>query len=283
MKRIQDFYRYLAVCHEVVAEKLDDGKIKLSAPNPDDEALVCAAAYFGYEFLDRREGKYITIFESAKNRTIEVEVLNVIAFSSDRKRMSVVIRDIDRKIKIITKGADSAMFPRMHRGDEELLKITARDIDRFSMEGLRCLVVAAAEIEEEKYEMWNHHYRAAIANIVQIDKRKNNEQNDIDILEDFIEKGLHVIGATAIEDRLQDGVPECIEKLAMAGIKVWVLTGDKEETAINIAVACNLVQPQQYMEQIIINRKIAPDVHKAVEILKKELEVRTYSPVLVSC
>ena len=77
-------------------------------------------------------------------------------------------------------------------------------------------------------------------------------------LEGEIETNVQLLGSTALEDRLQDGVPEAIALLAKAGIKIWVLTGDKEETAINIAVACNLVQPKEYMEQIIINGSSAP-------------------------
>ncbi len=68
-------------------------------------------------------------------------------------------------------------------------------------------------------------------------------------------------------------MPECIEKLLQAGIKMWVLTGDKEETAINIAVACNLVLPTEYMEQVIINKNTAPDLDKAKAIFQYEMKV----------
>ena len=69
-------------------------------------------------------------------------------------------------------------------------------------------------------------------------------------------------------------MPECIEKLLQAGIKMWVLTGDKEETAINIAVACNLVLPTEYMEQVIINKHTAPDLDKAKATFQYEMKVR---------
>ena len=85
-----------------------------------------------------------------------------------------------------------------------------------------------------------------------------------------------VIGATGIEDRLQEGVPECIEKLSAGGIKVWVLTGDKEETAINIAVACNLVSPPQYMDHIVVNTHNARDNKLVAEILRNELIVSVF-------
>ena len=68
-------------------------------------------------------------------------------------------------------------------------------------------------------------------------------------------------------------VPECIERLVQAGLKVWILTGDKEETAINIAVACNLVLPTAYMKQVIVNKRSAPNIHAAKALLTRELEV----------
>lgn len=273
-QKIQEFYRYIAVCHEVVPERLEDGSIKLSAPNPDDEALVCAAAFFGYEFKDRRE-RVSLIYETATNKMLEITVLYTIPFTSSRKRMSVIIRDIDGQIKIITKGADSMMFTRVdtHNAVELNLKIrTEQDIDQFSLEGLRCLVLAANVIDEQRFRSWSREYDEANTNLVELDKRKRHEKNEIDALEDQIEKNLHIVGATAIEDRLQEGVPECIEKLVQANINVWVLTGDKEETAINIAVACNLVLPAEYMEQVVINKNTATDIDKAKAIFTHQLQ-----------
>jgi phospholipid-transporting ATPase len=82
-----------------------------------------------------------------------------------------------------------------------------------------------------------------------------------------------LLGATAIEDKLQDGVPECVAELMRAGLHVWMLTGDKEETAINIAVACNLVQPQEFMKHIIINKQTCPDAQSLLTRLQEELSV----------
>jgi magnesium-transporting ATPase (P-type) len=68
-------------------------------------------------------------------------------------------------------------------------------------------------------------------------------------------------------------VPECIAELAKAGISIWVLTGDKEETAINIAVACNLVLPKQYMDHIIVNPIVAPDEVSMRKLFVEEIKV----------
>jgi phospholipid-transporting ATPase len=272
-EKIRDFYRYLSVCHEIIPERLENGQIKLSANSPDDEALVCAAAFFGYEFKDRRD-RFAIIFDQEAAQLMEIEVLYTIPFSSTRKRMSVIIRDMDHKIKIITKGADTVILARSDPNDVTIIKETVDHIQQFSLEGLRCLMVAVAIIDEENFKGWSKHYDEANTDLSELEKKKKGEVNDIETLEDLIERGLHVIGATGIEDRLQEGVPECIETLMQAGMKVWILTGDKEETAINIGVACNLLEPQEYMDYIILNRVVAPDARKAAYILRKELAVR---------
>ena len=101
-KNIELFFRILALCHDTIPERVD-GEIKLSASNPDDEALVCAASYFGYEFKDREE-KY-AILRNVHSKSVErIEVLETIAFTSTRKRMSVIIKDIDGQIKMLIKG-----------------------------------------------------------------------------------------------------------------------------------------------------------------------------------
>jgi phospholipid-transporting ATPase len=277
-QKINEFYRMIAVCHEVVPERLEDGSIKLSAPNPDDEALVCAAAFFGYSFRDRRD-RVCLVHEGETDKLLEITVLYTIPFSSARQRMSVIIRDIDGQIKIATKGADSMMYTRLDVNspqNHELRAKTERDINQFAVEGLRCLVVASAVIDDRKFNEWSRHYDEANTNLVELDKRKRGEPNDIDKLEGLIETNLHLIGATAIEDRLQDGVPQCVEKLLQADIKIWVLTGDKQETAINIAVACNLVLPNEYMEQVIVNKGTASNIEAAVALFTAEIGVCMY-------
>jgi phospholipid-transporting ATPase len=273
--RILDFHRYIALCHEVVPERLEDGSIKLSAPNPDDEALVCAAAFFGYEFKDRRE-QLCLIQERDTGRLLEIPVLYTLPFTSARKRMSVIVRDVDGQVKVITKGADTMMFSRVEASqpaDQQLKAKTEKDIDQFSLEGLRCLVLAAVVVEDRRFQDWSRRYDAASTNLAELEKRKNGQPNELDRLESEIEAGLRIVGATAIEDRLQEGVPECVEKLVQAGLKIWVLTGDKEETAINIAVACNLVLPAAYMKQVVINKNTAPDIDKAKAIFQDEITV----------
>ena len=266
-KKIQHFFRTLAICHDVIAERVD-GQVKLSASNPDDEALVCASEYFGYKFFDRRD-KFIVL---KVNGTVdeEVELLDSIEFSSKRKRMSVIVRDTDGKIRLYIKGADTAINERLRKGQAKLSETTNNDMSQFSSEGLRCLLVGYADIDEDRYMKWKEEYKKVKIDLNEIEKKKKGQDNMIETLENDIEKDVILIGATALEDRLQDGVPECVALLAKAGINIWVLTGDKEETAINIAVACNLVLPEQYMEQIVVNKKTAPTREKMIELFNAE-------------
>jgi len=257
---IQEFFRVLAICHDVIPEHVGD-KVILSASNPDDQAIVTAADYFGYKFCDRK-GDTISI-EIKETKTIEhIEILETIEFSSKRKRMSVIIKDKDKTgksvIRMFTKGAESIIYERLASGQEGLLKETDIQVCAYAFEGLRCLVVAYADIDENTYNNWNERYKEAKTDLNEIDKKKRGEKNSIELLEEEIEKNLLLLGATAVEDRLQDGVPECIEQLTAANIKIWMLTGDKEETAINIAVACKLLKPVEYMDHIIINKQTCP-------------------------
>uniref|UniRef100_A0A7S3HLE4 Phospholipid-transporting ATPase n=2 Tax=Spumella elongata TaxID=89044 RepID=A0A7S3HLE4_9STRA len=266
-----EFFRILAICHDVIPEKVD-GQIKLSASNPDDEALVCASEYFGFQFVDRAD-KMCIIHNRETGQDEEVETLAVIPFTSKRKRMTVIIRDVDNKIKLYCKGADTIMLPRLRAGQDALVNKTNKDMRDFAVEGLRCLIIASNVLTTQDFEQWNNAYLAATSDLHQIELKKKGEYNRIEELEDRIENYLTLNGATAIEDRLQDGVPECIAELAKAGINIWVLTGDKEETAINIAVACNLVLPTEYMEQVIINKHTAPDLDKAKATFQYEMKL----------
>ena len=275
--KVEQFFRHLAICHDTIPERIN-GEIKLSASNPDDDALVCAAKHFGFDFRDRREkfivlgvggGKANKSLSSQQQHVEEVELLETIEFSSKRKRMSVLVRE-GGKVSLYTKGADTVMLPRFAPGQDDIIASTDKHSRVFANEGLRCLLLGVAEVPEERFSDWILRYKAAKSDMVELEKRKNGQPNLIEACEDEIEQGLSLLGATAIEDRLQDGVPECIALLAEAGINFWVLTGDKEETAINIAVACNLVLPKHYMRQIIVNPGVVSSREGLIKLFDDE-------------
>uniref|UniRef100_A0A663FH21 Phospholipid-transporting ATPase n=1 Tax=Aquila chrysaetos chrysaetos TaxID=223781 RepID=A0A663FH21_AQUCH len=225
---LREFLRLLALCHTVMVEEKD--QLVYQAASPDEEALVLAARNLGYVFLARTQDT-ITISELGVKRTYKV--LAMLDFNSDRKRMSVLVRDPQGTIRLYTKGADTVILERLQRrGPNETF--TEMALDRFAEETLRTLCLASKEVSEVEYSVWSRRHREA--SILLQDRAR-----ELDKLYEEMEQNLQLLGATAIEDKLQDGVPETIQLLKLGNIKVWVLTGDKQETAMNIGYACKLL------------------------------------------
>lgn len=246
---IQKFLRLLAICHTAIPEVDEEtGRISYEAESPDEAAFVIAARELGFEFFERTQTS-ISVRELDPTYGNKVErtykLLSILEFSSSRKRMSVIVRDEEGKLLLLSKGADSVMFERLSETGREYVKQTKEHVNEYADAGLRTMVLAYRELDEDEYSEFNEAFTAA-KNIVNADR-----EEEIEAVEERIEKGLILLGATAVEDKLQNGVPDCIDKLAQAGIKMWVLTGDKMETAINIGFSCSLLR--QGMTQIIIN------------------------------
>ncbi|KAK1760402.1 putative phospholipid-transporting ATPase DNF3 [Echria macrotheca] len=357
-RKARQFILCIALCHTCLPERDDQGEIKFQAASPDELALVEAARDLGYLLIDRpAQSIKIQSRDTSGNTVIDTyEVLDVIEFSSKRKRMSIIIRMPDKRICVFIKGADSTVLPRLrqrqlaveaastverrasmrksmeqekalhrlsmqhnrnsvnlgrnsstvdrrssrignrksitltgdfdtwlsrrengehsrrsvaddtdhsrpsmkrsrstdttlsidrHSGyfDESLSLNDARvfercfqHVDDFASEGLRTLIYAYRYIEEDDYVKWKEVYHEATTSLV-------NRQEQVEEAAELIEHDFDLAGATAIEDKLQHGVPETIENLSRANIKVWMLTGDKRETAINIAHSARICKP----------------------------------------
>ncbi|WOL02907.1 phospholipid-transporting ATPase 9 isoform X1 [Canna indica] len=245
---IRMFFRLLAICHTAIPEVDEDtGKISYEAESPDEAAFVIAAREIGFEFYQRTQTN-ISIREldpvSGERVQKTYKLLNVLEFNSSRKRMSVIVQDEEGKLLLLSKGADSVMFERLAREGRNFEAKTKEQMHEYADAGLRTLVLAYRELDEEEYKKFNINFMDA-KNSIDADREEKIEE-----AADSIERNLVLLGATAVEDKLQNGVPECIDKLAQAGIKIWVLTGDKMETAINIGFASSLLR--QGMKQIII-------------------------------
>ncbi|XP_013801370.1 phospholipid-transporting ATPase IC [Apteryx mantelli] len=226
---IRQFFFLLAICHTVMVD-VSDGQLNYQAASPDEGALVTAARNFGYVFLSRTQNT-ITISEMGIERTYDV--LAILDFNSDRKRMSVIVRESEGNIRLYCKGADTVIYQRLHPGNLKR-EATEEALDIFANETLRTLCLCYKDISHDEFEAWNKKFMVASATIT-------NRDEALDKVYEEIEKNLILLGATAIEDKLQDGVPETISKLSKAGIKIWVLTGDKKETAENIGFSCELL------------------------------------------
>jgi phospholipid-translocating ATPase len=250
------FMLALALCHTVITERMagDPPKIEFKAQSPDEAALVATARDCGFTVLGRsNDDIHLNIL--GKDRTYKV--LNTLEFNSTRKRMSAIVRMPDNRIKLFCKGADSMIYSRLRKGlQQPLRKVTAEHLESFAREGLRTLCIAERDLSEEEYQEWSKDHDMAAQALQDRDDR-------LEEVSDRIERDLMLLGGTAIEDRLQDGVPDTIALLGDAGIKLWVLTGDKVETAINIGFSCNLLSNE--MDLIVFNveegnRDVASDL-----------------------
>ena len=256
---IVQFLTLLATCHTVIPERSDDkpGEIKYQAASPDEGALVEGAVMLGYEFTNRKP-RYVNI--SARGEEQEFELLAVCEFNSTRKRMSTIFRCPDGKIRIYCKGADTVILERLGQ-DNPIVEATLQHLEEYASEGLRTLCLAMREISEEEFQEWWQVFNKASTTV------SGNRQEEVDKAAELIEKDFFLLGATAIEDRLQDGVPDTIHTLQQAGIKIWVLTGDRQETAINIGMSCKLISED--MTLLIVNEEDAPSTR---DNLTKKLE-----------
>ncbi|KAJ3022211.1 hypothetical protein HKX48_006733 [Thoreauomyces humboldtii] len=239
---IQEFCRLLAVCHTVIPETNEEtGKVVFQASSPDEGALVQGAQTLGWAFTTRRPR---SVSYTHNGQSYEYEILNICEFNSTRKRMSAVVRGPDGRIKIYVKGADTVILERLGPHNP-YVETTCQHLEEYANEGLRTLCIAYRDVSDEEYAEWAKVYEKAATTI-------NNRMDLLDKAAELIEKDLFLLGATAIEDRLQDGVPDAIHTLAQANIKLWVLTGDRQETAINIGYSCKLITEE--MSLIICNQ-----------------------------
>lgn len=228
------FMLALALCHSVIADRLptEPPRIEFKAESPDEEALVATARDMGF-IVTGNSGEGINLNVMGEER--HYQVLNTIEFNSSRKRMSSIVRMPDDRIVLICKGADSVIYARLKKGEQkELRAATAEHLEMFAREGLRTLCIAQRELTEDEYKSWKREHDIAAAAL-------DDREEKLEAVAELVEQGLYLLGGTAIEDRLQQGVPDAIALLANAGIKLWVLTGDKVETAINIGFSCNLL------------------------------------------
>ena len=360
----------MALCHTCTPERSESGDVSYQAASPDEQALVQAAQELGYVMIDRQNATITIKTTSPGNEgdpSFEIyQILDVIEFSSNRKRMSIIVRMPDNRICVFCKGADSTIIkllrlsglamdkatmierrvskrqsleaqeairrdsehrnrktsisraslslnrhslggiPRTSLATKRLqpirddfdtwLKNRETDVDfsvpesqkaysprpsahypasplvsplsgrssfqgdraelveeamvvddavvfercfqhvnDFATEGLRTLLYGYKFLEEDEYKSWKKFYLDASTSL-------SNRQEMMEKVSTLVETNLELTGATAIEDKLQEGVPEAIDKLRRAKIKMWMLTGDKRETAINIGHSCRLIK-----------------------------------------
>ena len=259
-KYIHEFLTLLAVCHTVIPEVNEEtGDVHYQASSPDENALVQGAVALGYRFLVRRP-KNITVDVLGQQCTYEI--LAVLEFNSTRKRMSVICRGPDGRIRLYCKGADTVILERL-APRQEFVAVTEEHLEDYAADGLRTLCLGYREVDQAEYDAWAVQHHKASTSLV------DRDQMIMDSAE-LIEQNLFLLGATAIEDRLQAGVPETIQQLREANIKLWVLTGDRQETAINIGYSCRVLNDDSTL--LVCNE---PTMEACREYLEEQLQAVT--------
>ena len=246
LEKITEFWKALSITNEVTIGE-EKNEIKYIGTSPDDLELVKAAAAQGFKLINTSSEQKIIRIGHGGDDQIEFDVLNALNFSSERKRMSLIIRrKTDQKIIIYTKGADSEILKRLNKKNsvKDSTKFISNSIEIFSRYGFRTLLVAYREISEKEYKIWLDKIR--------IEEMKGGKHQLVEKYYDNIEKDFELLGGTVVEDKLQDEVPETIKDLRKAGIKIWVLTGDKLDTVENIGKSCNLITIEEKVFKVCV-------------------------------
>uniref|UniRef100_A0A3B4TVI1 Phospholipid-transporting ATPase n=1 Tax=Seriola dumerili TaxID=41447 RepID=A0A3B4TVI1_SERDU len=278
------FFRALCLCHtvQVKEEETVDGikrGIHQGRPtsfyissSPDEVALVEGMKRLGYTYL-RLKDNYMEIL----NKDDEIErfqLLHVLNFDSVRRRMSVIVKSSSGEYLLFCKGADSSIFPRVVSGKVEQVK--AR-VEQNAVEGLRTLCVAYRRLSESEYEAACHHLTEAKMALQDREQRLAQAY-------DIIERDFVLLGATAVEDRLQEKAADTIESLHKAGMKVWVLTGDKMETAAATCYASKLFRRSTQILELTKKRTEEQSLHDVLfELNRTVLRQRSISGLSVDC
>ena len=134
---------------------------------------------------------------NSETKDLKYELLNVIEFTSDRKRMTVIVRDEEGKIKVLMKGADSIIVARLKNQEDPLIAQTFKYLNSYASVGLRTLLIAQKELSSEEYSNWDTEFQKALCSL-------HNREEEIEKVTELLEYGFDLLGSTAIEDKLQD-------------------------------------------------------------------------------
>ncbi|KAM5180059.1 phospholipid-transporting ATPase VA [Mantella aurantiaca] len=220
----------------------EEGELRYEAESPDEAALVYAARAYSFSLVGRLSDQ-VTV-ELPHLGRLSFELLHTLGFDATRKRMSVVVRHpLTDEIVVYTKGADSVVLDLVQSCPKDISvgkyqrRIQAKTqnyLNCYAVDGLRTLCIAKRVLSKDEYSCWLKFH-------LQAESSLENREELLFQSAVRLETNLHLLGATGIEDRLQEGVPETITRLRKAGMQIWVLTGDKQETAVNIGYSCKLL------------------------------------------
>ncbi|KAF0991546.1 hypothetical protein HZS_5798, partial [Henneguya salminicola] len=256
----------LLLCHGVIPEYgKAENDVAYQSSSPDETAIVTALAQLEYKFIERIQGGAIVEINGVRQSW---KILTVLDFTSERKRMSLIAQSPDDEFYVFTKGADSVISERLSIKNDIIFEATLGYLDSFARCGLRTLCMAYKQLSKLEYEKIVSDLNKAYSEIEQ-------REQYMEVVADQVERNLILLGATGIEDKLQSHVPETIASLKKANIKIWMLTGDKLETAINIGYSCSLLSRD--MDIRVLSCDSLEDCKNKLETIKKKKNIQ---PVL---
>ena len=232
---IRDTITALGLCHNVTPTE-EDGIKGYQASSPDEVALVKFAERINIT-LNKRSQTQIQIINGAGVEE-NYEILANFPFSSETKRMGILLKNIEtNRIIFYLKGAEVVMEGKVQENSRAFLRETCENL---ASSGLRTLVISQRYISINEYDAWSHKYENAKTEM------ENREQKVQKVIEE-LEEGMEFLCVTGVEDKLQVDVTDTIESLRNAGIQIWMLTGDKVETATCIAISTGLKGKNQHL------------------------------------
>lgn len=252
--RVRDLVLALALCHNVTpSTEEDEGRnvTTYQASSPDEIAIVRWAESVGLRLM-HRDRHTITLQSVDTSRVVvRVKILEVFPFTSAGKRMGIILQfsqgaesavssvESPAEVWFYQKGADTVMTSIVAANDW-LDEETAN----MAREGLRTLVVGRRKLSIQQYNDFSTRYKQASMSLT------SRDSSMAKIVRDYLEHNLELLGVTGVEDKLQKDVKSSLELLRNAGIKIWMLTGDKVETARCVAVSAKLVSRTQFIHTI---------------------------------
>merc|ERR1719419_1709051 len=269
----------LLVCSETLISKKDGCAVRYLSPSPDEVAFAEALDAVGVHFVQRDANNNVTI--DFQGTVFVYETLAVLEFQSSRLRMTVVSKDANGRIIAYCKGGDVRMLPDSETGcgiigiqQVTLIQSTVKHLEEFACAGSRVLVAAYKPIKRDEFEVFLENYNSAANAIGQRQQR----------IEDaflVIETNMRLLGCTAVEDQIQDGVMDTVKALKIARIKVVMLTGDKKETAVTIGQLSGIIEGEKLVAIDKPNGKIPPLKTQYAEILEQLEATSSGKAVLV--
>ena len=234
--RVKDAVFALAVCHNVTPTQDNDG-VQYQASSPDEIAIVEWCAKVGLHLIHRDRNSLR--LQTAEGDILAYQILKLFPFTSESKRMGIIVRTDDDEIWFYMKGADTVMGKLVIANDW-----MDEECANMAREGLRTLVIGRRRLTEELWTEFEDAYRVADVQLADRDAAKAA------VVTKYLEYGLEILGITGVEDKLQDDVKPSLELLRNAGIRIWMLTGDKVETARCVAISSKLIGRGQYIHSV---------------------------------